>query len=62
VTVLTTAFETAAAARAGVLGLPDHKTVIVPHPLASCTPPEVHAMAVAAVDRVVAGLTRAYGQ
>ena len=58
VTVLTTAFETAAAARAGVLGLPDHRTVVIPHPIASLMPPEVEKMAVDAVARVADGLTR----
>jgi hypothetical protein len=57
VTVLTEAFETAAAARAGVLGLPEHRTVVIEHPLASRTPSEVEKMAEAAVARVAAGLT-----
>jgi hypothetical protein len=45
VTVLTTAFETAAAAQAGVLDLPDHRTVLVQHPIASLMPSEVEKMA-----------------
>jgi hypothetical protein len=58
VTVVTEAFETAAAARAGVLGLPDHRAVVVEHPLASRTHAEVEKMAAAAVARVAAGLCR----
>jgi hypothetical protein len=44
--------------RAGVLGLPEHPTVVVEHPIASRTLPEVRTMAEAAVDRVAAGLAR----
>lgn len=61
VTVLTTAFETAAAARAGALGLAEHPTVVIPHPLASRTHAEVETIAAAAVARVAAGLTRRGG-
>jgi hypothetical protein len=57
VTVLTEAFETAAAARARVLGLPEHRAVVVEHPIASRTGPEVEKMAVGAAARVVAALT-----
>jgi hypothetical protein len=56
VTVLTTAFETAAAARAGALGRPDHRTVVVQHPIASLMPSEVEKMAIDAVARVAAAL------
>jgi hypothetical protein len=57
VTVVTEAFETAASMRAGVLGLPEHPTVVVEHPIASRTPAEVGTMAATAVARVAAGLT-----
>lgn len=56
--MVTEAFETAASMRAGVLGLPEHPTVAVAHPLASRTQAEVHEMAEAAVTRVAAGLAR----
>jgi hypothetical protein len=58
VTVVTEAFQGAAHARAAVLGLPEHPRVIVEHPLASRTPSEVEKVAVAAVARIAAGLTR----
>ena len=58
VTVVTEAFETAAAARAAVLGLPEHPRVIVEHPLASRTPSEVEKVASAAAARIAAGLLR----
>ena len=57
-TVVTEAFETAASMRAGVLGLPQHPTVVVEHPIASRTLPEVRKIAEAAVGRVAAGLAR----
>ena len=57
VTVVTEAFQTAAAARAAVLGLPEHPRVIVEHPLASRTPSEVEKIAVAAAARIAAGLS-----
>lgn len=60
-TVITQAFEMAATVRAGVLGLPDHPTVVIGHPIASRTTPEVLKMADAAVERVVAGLLRTGG-
>src|SRR5262249_59938170 len=58
VTVVTEAFEGAAAARAAVLGLPEHPRVIVEHPLASRTPSEVEKVASAAATRIAAGLSR----
>ena len=58
VTVVTEAFQTAAVARAAVLGLPDHPRVIVEHPLASRTPSEVEKIAVEAAARIVASLSR----
>ena len=57
-TVVTEAFQGAAAARAAVLGLSEHPRVIVEHPLASRTPSEVEKVAVAAVARIAAGLSR----
>ncbi|HMH48615.1 MAG TPA: hypothetical protein VK548_00170 [Candidatus Acidoferrum sp.] len=56
--MVTEAFQGAAAARAAVLGLPEHPRVIVEHPLASRTPSEVEKVAVAAVARIAAGLSR----
>ena len=56
--MVTEAFETAASMRAGVLGLPQHPTVVVEHPIASRTGPEVHKMAETAVARVAAGLAQ----
>ena len=56
--MVTEAFETAASMRAGVLGLPQHPTVVVEHPIASRTHPEVAKIAEAAVARVAAGLAR----
>jgi hypothetical protein len=41
-----------------VLGLSEHPTVIVEHPLASRTPSEVEKVAAAAAARIVAGLSR----
>lgn len=60
-TVVTQAFEMAATIRAGVLGLPDHPTVVIGHPIASRTAPEVVKMADAAVERVVFGLLQSGG-
>ena len=57
-TVVTEAFEIAASMRAGVLGLPEHPTVVVDHPIASRTHSEVQRMAEGAVARVAAGLIR----
>ena len=59
--MVTAAFETAASMRAGVLGLPEHPTVVVEHPIASRTHPEVWTMAEIAVPRVAAGLGRQGG-
>lgn len=57
--LITTAFETAAKARARVLGIEGHPTVVMPHPLASRTQAEVAELAEALVHRVAGGLTRA---
>jgi hypothetical protein len=58
VTVVTEAFETAAAARAAALGLPDHPRVAVAHPLASRRGDEVAKMAAAAAATVAAALMK----
>jgi hypothetical protein len=56
VTVITEAFEAAAAARASVLGQPDHPRVAIGHPLARWTRDELDAMAAATAPRVAAWL------
>lgn len=56
--MLTTAFQTAAALRAKTLGLEDHPFVVMPHPLASRSEPEVKALAATLVEAVARGLTR----
>jgi hypothetical protein len=58
VTVVTQAFEAAAAARARALGLPEHPRVVVEHPLASQPPAGVEKMARDAANRVAAALVR----
>jgi hypothetical protein len=58
VTLVTEAFEAAAVARAGALGLPDHPRVIVTHPLASRRGDEVAKMAAAAAAPVAAALMK----
>ncbi len=60
-TVVTQAFEMAATIRAGVLGLPDHPTVVIGHPIASRTVPEIEKMADSAIERVVSGLLQPGG-
>ena len=57
-TVITSAFVAAARARGKVLGMPHHPFVVVEHPLASRTPEQVRAMAEAALEEVVRGLTQ----
>ena len=49
---------TAAQARAKVLGMVEHPVVIVPHPIASRTPAEMHTLAERLVDQIAAGLAR----
>jgi hypothetical protein len=56
VIVITEAFEAAAAARAAVLGQPDHPRVAIGHPLARFTREELDAMAASAAPRVAARL------
>ena len=57
-TVVTEAFEGAAAARAAALGLPDQPRVTVAHPLASRRRDEVAQMATAAAASVAAALLK----
>jgi hypothetical protein len=58
VTVLTEAFRTAATIRARTLGMPDHPTVVVEHPMASKTEADVQVMAERFVESVVRALVR----
>ncbi|OGA51048.1 MAG: hypothetical protein A3F74_13105 [Betaproteobacteria bacterium RIFCSPLOWO2_12_FULL_62_58] len=55
-TVITEVFKTAAVIRAKMLGMPEHPTVIVEHPMASKTEAEVLAMAEQYVALVASGL------
>ena len=55
-TVITEVFKTAAVIRAKMLGMPEHPTVIVEHPMASKTEAEVLSMAERFVDLVASGL------
>jgi hypothetical protein len=57
VTLLTQAFTTAAVIRAKMLGMPDHPTVVLEHPMASKTEAEVDAMAVRFADAIARALT-----
>jgi hypothetical protein len=56
VTVITEAFRVASTIRARTLGMPQHPVVVVEHPMASKTKPEVLAMAERFVDAIVSGL------
>ena len=56
VTLLTEAFTTAAVIRAKMLGMPQHPTVILQHPMASKTAAEVDGMAEHFVDAIAAAL------
>jgi hypothetical protein len=58
VTIITTAFEVAAKARARVLGMQQHPIIVVKHPMASKTEAEVKVMAAEIVQRIVDGLTQ----
>lgn len=58
-TVITTAFETAARVRAGILGMGGLSIVPMPHPLASKTAAEVNAIADSIVESIVQGLVAA---
>lgn len=55
-TVITSAFTTAARARAAVLGLGDHPIVVIEHPMASRTRAAMRAIAERLVDEIAAGL------
>ena len=56
--MLTEAFRTASVIRAKTLGMPDHPTVVLEHPMASKTEAQVLAMAERFVDQIAAGLVR----
>ena len=57
-TVLTEAFRAPAVIRAKTLGMPQHPTVVVDHPIASKTEEEVLAMAQRFVESIVSGLVQ----
>ena len=57
-TLLTEAFTTAAVIRAKMLGMPDHPTVVLEHPMASKTQSEVDEMAVRFADAIARALTK----
>lgn len=54
--IITSAFETPARARARVLGMEGHPVVVMKHPLASRTPEEVRAMAESLIKSLARGL------
>jgi hypothetical protein len=58
VTVLTEAFRTASTIRARTLGMPQHPTVVIEHPMASKTEAQVRSMAERFVEAIVNGLVR----
>jgi hypothetical protein len=58
VTVLTEAFRTASQIRAKTLGMPEHPTVVVEHPVASKTSAEILVMAERFVDAIASGLAK----
>jgi hypothetical protein len=58
VTVLTEAFRTAATIRAKTLGMPQHPTVVLEHPMASKTEAQVRGMAERFVEAIVNGRVR----
>lgn len=55
--VITSAFEVPARARARVLGMQGHLAIVMKHPLASRSVEEVRAMAESFIDALVRGLT-----
>ena len=57
-TVITTAFRSAGELRLKGLGLADHPMVVVDHPMASRTAPEVKSMAEKAADDIAKALLR----
>ena len=56
--VITTAFEGAARARLGVLGMKNHPIVAMRHPLGTRTPEELRGIAAEIVEAIAHGLTR----
>jgi len=58
VTLLTQAFTTAAVIRAKMLGMPDHPTVVLEHPMASKTEADVDGMAARFADSIARALTK----
>jgi hypothetical protein len=59
VSLITTAFEAAARARARILGCERHPQVVMQHPLASKTMPEVAAIAEQLIEQIAKGLVKA---
>ena len=57
-TLLTEAFRTAATLRAKTLGMPQHPTVVLEHPMASKTEVQVRGMAERFVESIVNALVR----
>jgi hypothetical protein len=58
VVIASSEFIDAAAAQARALGVPDLATVFVPHPIQDRTDGELRALADAALDAVLAAITR----
>jgi len=58
VVVITEAFKTAGSIRAKTLGMPEHPRVVVEHPMASKTEPEVQDMVERHLDEIVSALIR----
>jgi hypothetical protein len=56
--ICTDEFVASARAQAAICGDPDYPFVVVPHPIGSLAPAELRARARAAVDQVIAILTR----
>ena len=56
--MITEAFRAPAVIRSKTLGMPDHPYVVVQHPIASMTEPEVLAMAERFVDAIARGLVK----
>ena len=54
--MITTAFEVAGRARARVLGMEEHPLIVLEHPLASKTRPQVKEMAARIVEQIANGL------
>ncbi len=56
-TIVTTAFLPEARAKAEVLGLPEFTPVVIAHPLAAISVPELYERVEAAIPQIVAVLT-----